>query len=179
MNDKRQIKRSSKSPGDSVVDGLFSGVQAGVLAGGLLFGMSWIPGLGLSRVFSSVVSQSGGSLLPVIILFLAVPAFYGSGFGLLCHLVKPRRLAPPTWLAGVVGALYGGLLFTITQTVLAQGEEEILRAFPQYALIGSHILYGMVLGIRTHLSSLEELQPGSGGQESDISKRDIPDGGND
>ncbi len=142
MNTINPVRERSVSAGDAAVGGLLHGLAAGLAMAVFLAIAGLVQGQALASVLGVFAISGGPNVLAGLLGHLAVAGVYGLVWGVAWRLVG-SRLRAPAILAGLV---YGLLLWGVSQ-LLARSIGTQLALLAPWALLGGHLIYGMVVGL--------------------------------
>lgn len=145
MSTSNSVSVRPANAGDAAVSGLLHGLAAGLamaaflVAGDLLRGQT--PASTLTA-FSVTGQPVVSSALTGLLGHLAVAGVYGLVWGLVWRALGPRVRVP----AIVAGLLYGLALWGVSQVLVRSIGAQLAMVAP-WALLGGHLVYGLVVGI--------------------------------
>ena len=131
---------------DRIIDGLFAGIIAGVVMAGYLLVVGMIIGDSPTEILLRFALNEGDPALIGGLFHLAVSAVYGALFGLGFYaLSRFWRRELPLWMASLLGAAYGFLLYTLALTIILPGTNSALSQVPQLHFAIAHVIFGICL----------------------------------
>lgn len=134
------------STSEAAVLGLFSGLWAGLVMAGFLLLAIVLGGAGFREAIAGFSPSDGTGLWVAAFTHLAVSAVYGLAFGLIYIFIAQRlRWKITWWLALVLGAAYGVILWLLAVYVLLPGTSFLLREISATLFVGAHLVYGVTL----------------------------------
>lgn len=145
MSTSNSIQARQTSAGDAAVAGLLRGLVAGLAMAAFLVAAGLPRGQGPASTLATFTVSGqpvADNALTGLLGHLAVSGVYGLIWGLIWRLVS-RRVSIPAWLGGLV---YGLLLWGIAQPLMHSVGSSLAQIAP-WALLGSHLIYGLVLGL--------------------------------
>ena len=141
MNTINPVHGRSAKAGDAAVGGLLHGLAAGLAMAGFLVLAGLAQGQTPASVLGVFTISGEPKVLAGLLGHLAVAAVYGLVWGVLWRMVGRRVRVP----AVVAGLLYGLLLWGVSQ-VLVRSIGAQLALLAPWALLGGHLIYGLVVG---------------------------------
>jgi len=141
MNTINPVRVRTASAGDAAVGGLLHGLAAGLAMAAFLVLAGLAQGQTPASVLSVFAISGEPNVLAGLLGHLAVAAVYGLVWGVLWRMVGRRVRVP----AVVAGLLYGLLLWGVSQ-VLVRSIGVQLALLAPWALLGGHLIYGLVVG---------------------------------
>lgn len=153
----KRIEREAISAGDAAVDGLFSGIVAGIAMAAYLVAAGFWLGEMPGEILARFAVESTPDPVRGALLHLAVSGIYGLLFALACQVTtRIWKWAPPLWLVGIVGGLYGLALYFFAQAIILPGASSALHEFSTLHLAVAHIVYGISLGVILYRSLIKK-----------------------
>ena len=141
MNTINPVRVRTASAGDAAVGGLLHGLAAGLAMAAFLVLAGLAQGQTPASVLGVFTISGEPNVLAGLLGHLAVAAVYGLVWGVAWRLLGPR-LRVPAILAGLVyGLLLWGVLQVLVRSIGAQ-----LALLAPWALLGGHLVYGLVVG---------------------------------
>lgn len=141
--------------GDAVADGLMSGVIAGLAMGVYILLIFLINNIPIDDVLA-YFSNKTTSPFTGVFMHLAISGIYGALFVFLCSLFKRNwEFSPSNWLIHLLGLLYGFFLWLVAIFILNREILPVENILGFHFLI-SHLIFGLILGMATHLKELSE-----------------------
>ena len=142
MNTINPVRVRAASAGDAAVGGLLHGLAAGLAMAVFLVAAGLVQGQTPASVLGVFTISGEPNVLAGLLGHLAVAGVYGLVWGVAWRLLGPR-LRVPAILAGLV---YGLLLWGVSQ-VLVRSIGAQLALLAPWALLGGHLVYGLVVGL--------------------------------
>jgi hypothetical protein len=141
MNTINPVRVRTASAGDAAVGGLLHGLAAGLAMAALLVLAGLAQGQSPAGVLGVFAISGEPNVLAGLLGHLAVAGVYGLVWGVVWRALGPR-LRVPAILAGLI---YGLLLWGVSQ-VLVRSIGAQLALLAPWALLGGHLVYGLVVG---------------------------------
>jgi hypothetical protein len=141
MSTTNTVHGRSARVGDAAVGGLLHGLAAGLAMAVFLAAAGLVQGQTPASVLGVLSISGEANVLTGLLGHLAVAAVYGLVWGVAMAGLG-SRMAMPAMLAGLI---YGLVLWGVSQ-VLVRSIGTQLALLAPWALLGGHLVYGLVVG---------------------------------
>lgn len=142
MNTVNPARERTASAGDAAVGGLLHGLAAGLAMAAFLVLAGLAQGQTPASVLGVFTISGEPNVLAGLLGHLAVAGVYGLVWGVAWRALGPRLRLP----AILAGLFYGLLLWGVSQVLLRSIGTQLSLLAP-WALLGGHLVYGLVVGL--------------------------------